>query len=98
MKLRSIIMGHQALSIEERVAENTIVNTVVTENFNSKNNGNRKKGILKELKEIKNYSILKNVKLVSGDLKPDESKNVVQKARKKVTYANMLLKNVKGKV
>eukprot|EP00560_Eucampia_antarctica_P000358 CAMPEP_0197842466 /NCGR_PEP_ID=MMETSP1437-20131217/46755_1 /TAXON_ID=49252 ORGANISM="Eucampia antarctica, Strain CCMP1452" /NCGR_SAMPLE_ID=MMETSP1437 /ASSEMBLY_ACC=CAM_ASM_001096 /LENGTH=102 /DNA_ID=CAMNT_0043452347 /DNA_START=613 /DNA_END=922 /DNA_ORIENTATION=- len=80
------------------VGENTIFNTVVTENLNSTNNGNRKKGILKELKEMKNDSILKNLKLVSGDLKPDESKNVVQKAQKKVIYANMLLKNVKGKV
>ena len=102
MKLRSIIMGHQSLPIEERVIKETIENDTVTEKEFFKDNGNDREDILEKPASSKNGSILydevRNAKLVSEFAKPDEPRNIIQKVRKKVTYADMLLKNISQNV
>ena len=101
MKLRSVIMGHETLPMEERVENKSIGYVMPTEDLNFKRNGKDKARNGSARVEVKSESIEKtsveHSKLVRAKTTGDSVENMVGKVQEQATYADIVLKGKKGK-
>jgi len=101
MKLRSVIMGHETLPMEERVGNKSIGYVMPTGDLNFKHNGKDKARNDHAYVEMKSESMEKteveHSKIVRAKTVLDSAGDMVGKIQERATYADIVLKGKKGK-